>query len=147
MIPKDWNWLAMFYNDVNLITDFLNLKKILYWWSYGVWNSLCNDFSKITIVKNTCCDMITMWKHDYKNWNWMSMFYNVANLIADFFKPQNILYWWSYGVWNSLCNNFPKITMVKNTCCDMITMWKHDSKKLELDGNVLQCCKLDCWIF
>jgi len=49
MIPKDWNWFSMFYYVVNLIADFLDLKKILYWWSYGVWNSLCNDFPKIII--------------------------------------------------------------------------------------------------
>ncbi len=83
-----------------------------------------------------------------KNWNWMAMFYNVVNLIAEFFKTtKRFLYWWSYGVWKSLCNDFSKITMVKNTCCDMITMWKHDAKRRELVGNVLQCCKLDYWLF
>jgi len=30
MLPKAWNWLAMFYYVVNLIADFLDLKKILY---------------------------------------------------------------------------------------------------------------------
>ena len=42
---------------------FLDLKKSLYWWSYGVWKSPGNDFSLIAITKNRGCDIRSMWRH------------------------------------------------------------------------------------
>jgi len=127
---------------------FLDLKKILYWWSYGVWKSPRNDFPFMLITKNTACNMISMWKHNSKKlkqvWNVVSCYKLVDWLFLDLKK---ILYWWSYGVWKSPCNDFPFILITKNRGCDMISMWKHNSKKLKQVGNVVSCYKLVDWLF
>ncbi len=45
---------------LDYFSDFLELNKLLYWWSYGDWKMSCNEFSLIIIHKNIGCDMISM---------------------------------------------------------------------------------------
>jgi len=130
------------------LLSFLDLKNILYWWSFGVWKCLCNDFSKIIMIKNTGCDMITMWKHDSKRLEQVKNVISCCKLDCCLFVDlKKILYSWSYGVWKSPCNDFPFILITKNIGFDMISMWIYNSKRLKLVVNVVSCYKLVDWLF
>ncbi len=100
---------------------FSDLKKILYWWSYGVWKSPGNDFPFILITKNRGCDMITMWIHNSKRLKQVGNVVSYYKLVDWLFSDlKMILYWWSYGVWKSPGHDFPFILITKNSDCDMI---------------------------
>jgi len=115
---------------------FSDLKKILYWWSDGVWKSPYNDFPLIHITKTTGCDMISMWIHDSNILIQVGNVVSCCKLVQWLFSDlKNLLYWWSYGHWMISYNEFSLILITKNTGCDMISMWIHDSKILKQVGS------------
>ena len=92
--------------------------------------------------------MISMWKHDSERLKHVGNVVSCCKLVDWLFSDlKNVLYWWNYGVWKFPGNDFPFITITKNTACDMMSMWIHGSKIIKEVGKFVICYKLVYCLF